>query len=80
VLIDSTRVLKLEDLVTYTIRRFRYENGYLPRDCPEDNKEINYNDDEETVKDEEEIIEDFIDENQCDKNIDDDMYLEEVRN
>lgn len=80
-LIDSTRVLKLEDLLTYTIRRFRYENGYSSIDGCENNNEINYNDDEETVKDEEEIIEDFIDENQYDKNIDDDnMYLEEVRN
>ncbi|CAB4425144.1 unnamed protein product [Rhizophagus irregularis] len=78
VLIDSTRVLKLEDLLTYTIRRFRYENGYSSIDGCENNNEINYNDDEETVKDEEEIIEDFIDENQYDKNIDDDnMYLEE---
>lgn len=80
-LIDSTRVLKLEDLLTYTIKRFRYENGYSPIDGRENNNEINYNDDEETVKDDEEIIEDFIDENQYDKNIDDDnMYLEEVRN
>ncbi|GBC01162.1 hypothetical protein RclHR1_04090013 [Rhizophagus clarus] len=76
VLIDSTRVLKLEDLVTYTIRCFRYENGYFLRDCPENNNEID-NDDEETVKDDDEIIEDFIDENQYDKNIDDIMYLGE---
>ncbi|RIA95920.1 origin recognition complex subunit 3 N-terminus-domain-containing protein [Glomus cerebriforme] len=82
VLIDSTCVLELEDLVTYTIRFFRCENGYSLRDYLANKNESNYNDDEEeTVKDEGEMMEDFIDEVTYDKVYEDnnngDMDLEE---
>ncbi|CAG8443913.1 12143_t:CDS:10 [Funneliformis caledonium] len=80
VLIDSTTVLKLEDLVTHTIRYFKYKNGSSFSGYNHFFAENTYNsDDEETIKDDEELEEDSIDEGQSnhDDESDDDMNLEE---
>lgn len=81
-LIDSSCVLRLEDLVTYTIIYYRYsirDYNYFPTN----NNETNYNnDDDETVKDDEELMEDFTDKSQSGQggnNNVDDMDLEEVK-
>ncbi|CAG8452062.1 5283_t:CDS:10 [Funneliformis mosseae] len=80
VLIDSTTVLKLEDLVTHTIRYFKYKNGSSFSGYNHFLAENTYNsDDEETIKDDEELEEDSTDEGQSnhDDESDDDMNLEE---